>query len=97
MIDFRIHRVGDSVGVATRDLSGGQQALGRYVDEKEGEDTTIEIVNARPTDTFLMKYRIMELIRELSSVGFNRLSIASEAVSTPRVRNLAGYPIPRVV
>jgi len=43
MVDFRIHRLGDSVGVATRDLSRGHRAVGRYVDEKEGEDITVEM------------------------------------------------------
>jgi (2R)-sulfolactate sulfo-lyase subunit alpha len=48
MVDFRIHRPGDSVGVATRDLSRGQRAVGRYVDEKEGEDTTVEMAEDVP-------------------------------------------------
>lgn len=48
MVDFRIHRPGDSVGVATRDLARGQQAVGRYVDEKEGEDITIDMTEDVP-------------------------------------------------
>jgi (2R)-sulfolactate sulfo-lyase subunit alpha len=48
MVDFRIHRPGDSVGVATRDLGSGQRAVGRYVDEKDGDDLTIEMAEDVP-------------------------------------------------
>jgi len=48
MIDFRIHRVGDSVGVATRDLTPGQRAVGRYIDETDGEDFTVEMAEDVP-------------------------------------------------